>query len=140
MVPGSLGCGSAVLAAMTTFAPSFAARRPMARPMPREAPVMKRVFPLRLMGSTRECQGCVLQEACTAHHRFLKPLRAHRDVLGKEAAERDAAGMGGIRVAAGSLSVRRKRHFGERCTALREGEEPKIRRRAGKRFALGVGG
>src|SRR5687768_15858947 len=98
---------------MTTFAPSFAARRPMARPMPREAPVMKRVFPLRLMGSARECQGCILQEACTVHHRFLKPLRTNGDVLGKETAERDAAGMRRIRVAAGHLRVRRKRHLGK---------------------------
>src|SRR5690349_22172734 len=45
MVPGSLGCGSAVLAATTMLAPSRAARRALARPMPREAPVMKRVLP-----------------------------------------------------------------------------------------------
>ena len=46
MVPGSFGCGSAVLAAITTFAPSRAARSPMALPMPRLAPVMKSVLPL----------------------------------------------------------------------------------------------
>src|SRR5277367_3890793 len=46
MVPGSFGCGSAVFAAMTTLAPSRAARNPIASPMPREAPVMNRVFPL----------------------------------------------------------------------------------------------
>src|SRR5918994_1603929 len=113
MVPGSLGCGSAVLAAMTTFAPSFAARNPMARPMPREAPVMKSVFPLRLMGSARECQGCVLQEACAGHDCFLKPLRADDDIFGEEAAEGDAAGMGRIRVAAGGLRVRSQRHLGK---------------------------
>src|ERR1035438_4744272 len=33
---------------MTTFAPSRAARSPMALPMPRLAPVMKRVLPLRV--------------------------------------------------------------------------------------------
>src|SRR5438309_581891 len=32
---------------MTTFAPSRAARRPIAFPMPRLAPVMKRVLPFR---------------------------------------------------------------------------------------------
>ena len=42
IVPGSFGCGSVVLAAMTTLAPSAAARSAMAWPMPREAPVMKR--------------------------------------------------------------------------------------------------
>lgn len=45
MVPGSFGCGSAVLAAITTLAPSRAALRAMAFPMPRLAPVMKSVQP-----------------------------------------------------------------------------------------------
>src|SRR5258705_12108780 len=45
MVPGSLGCGVAVLAAMTMLAPSAAARSAMARPMPRLAPGMNRVLP-----------------------------------------------------------------------------------------------
>src|SRR3954452_6224901 len=52
MVPGSFGWGSVVFAAMTMFAPSRAARRAMALPMPRLAPVMNSVFPWRgLMGS-----------------------------------------------------------------------------------------
>src|SRR3712207_5910521 len=118
MVPGSFGCGSAVFAAMTTFAPSFAARSPMARPMPREAPVMKRVLPLRLIGSARQRQGCILQEACTAHHCLLKALRTDGDVLGKEAAERDAPGMGRISIAGSHLRLGRERHLGERRTAL----------------------
>src|ERR1700744_1419241 len=46
MVPSSFGFGVSVLAAIATLAPSRAARSPMARPMPREAPVMNRVFPL----------------------------------------------------------------------------------------------
>src|SRR5580704_13347040 len=45
MVPCSLGCGSAVFAAMAILAPSRAARSAIARPMPREAPVMNRVLP-----------------------------------------------------------------------------------------------
>src|SRR3954452_2428767 len=45
IVPGSLGCGSEVLAAMAMFAPSRAARSAMARPMPRLAPVMNNVLP-----------------------------------------------------------------------------------------------
>src|SRR5919112_350617 len=49
MVPGSFGCGSAVLAATTMLAPSRAARSAMARPMPREAPVTNRVLPERLI-------------------------------------------------------------------------------------------
>ena len=49
MVPGSLGCGVAVLAAMTTLAPSCAALKAMALPMPLLAPVMKRVRPARVL-------------------------------------------------------------------------------------------
>lgn len=45
MVPGSFGCGSAVLAAMTMLAPSLAAFRAMLLPIPLEAPVMKIVHP-----------------------------------------------------------------------------------------------
>src|ERR1044071_2765352 len=45
MVPGNLGCASVVVAATTMLAPSRAARRPMALPMPRLAPVMNRVLP-----------------------------------------------------------------------------------------------
>lgn len=45
MVPGSLGWGVVVLAAMIMLAPSLAAFRAMALPMPLLAPVMKMVFP-----------------------------------------------------------------------------------------------
>jgi len=56
MVPGSFGWGTLLLAAMTTLAPSRAARSPMARPMPREAPVMNRVLPDSvLMGKGPPC-------------------------------------------------------------------------------------
>ena len=41
IVPGSVGCGSAVFAARTTFAPSSARRLAIAKPMPREPPVTK---------------------------------------------------------------------------------------------------
>src|SRR6185437_5026916 len=47
MVPLSFGCGSAVLAAIATLAPSRAARSAMARPMPRLAPDTNSVLPLR---------------------------------------------------------------------------------------------
>src|SRR5215510_6810922 len=49
IVPGSFGFGCSVLATIATLAPSLAARLAIARPMPREAPVMKRVLSLRLM-------------------------------------------------------------------------------------------
>ncbi|KAG1445998.1 hypothetical protein G6F57_017432 [Rhizopus arrhizus] len=48
MVPGSFGVGTDDWAAMATLAPSRAARNAMARPMPREPPVMKSVLPCRL--------------------------------------------------------------------------------------------
>src|SRR5512141_3020847 len=48
MVPGSFGFGSTVLAAITTLAPSRAARSAIARPIPRLAPVMKSVFPFNV--------------------------------------------------------------------------------------------
>ncbi len=44
IVPGSFGCGVSVLAAMAMLAPSRAARSAIASPMPRDAPVMKRVW------------------------------------------------------------------------------------------------
>src|ERR1700744_1052048 len=50
MVPGSLELVSVVLAAMAILAPSRAAFSAMARPMPRLAPVMNRVFPRSDMG------------------------------------------------------------------------------------------
>ena len=52
MVPGNLGLGSAVLAAMAILAPSRAARSAMASPMPRLPPVMKSVLPERDMGAS----------------------------------------------------------------------------------------
>src|SRR5580693_5386226 len=45
MVPGSLGWGSSVFAATVTLAPSRAARKAIARPIPRLAPVIKSVRP-----------------------------------------------------------------------------------------------
>ena len=45
IVPGSEGCGSDVLAAIAILAPSRAARSATARPIPREPPLMKIVFP-----------------------------------------------------------------------------------------------
>src|SRR5216684_410433 len=49
IVPGSLGCGWVVLAAIAILAPSRAARSAIALPMPRLAPVMNRVFPLSVV-------------------------------------------------------------------------------------------
>ena len=49
MVPGSFGCGSAVLAAITTLAPSFATFNAIAFPIPRLAPVIKTVRPANFL-------------------------------------------------------------------------------------------
>src|ERR1700676_3032544 len=46
MVPLSFGCGSAVLAAIATLAPSRAARNAIASPMPRLPPDTNSVLPL----------------------------------------------------------------------------------------------
>ena len=46
MVPFSFGCGSAVLAAIATLAPSRAARSAIASPMPRLPPETNSVLPL----------------------------------------------------------------------------------------------
>lgn len=47
IVPGNLGCGSTVLARITTLAPSWASLLPIASPIPRDAPLMRAVLPLR---------------------------------------------------------------------------------------------
>lgn len=49
MVPGSFGWGTAVLAAMMMLAPSLAAFRAMALPIPRLPPVMKSVQPANFL-------------------------------------------------------------------------------------------
>lgn len=49
IVPGSFECGSVVLAAITIFAPSRAHRKAMLLPIPLLPPVMKIVFPARLL-------------------------------------------------------------------------------------------
>src|ERR1700687_1539104 len=81
MVPGSLGGGSAVFAAMTTLAPSAAARRAMALPMPRLAPVMNRVLPLRsamvLDASIRICRAARVSSAGFPPGRQRQPILPH---------------------------------------------------------------
>ena len=47
MVPGNFGFGSDVFAAIATDAPSRAARRAIAKPMPREPPVINNFLPDR---------------------------------------------------------------------------------------------
>src|SRR5688572_25955008 len=77
-VPSSFGCGSAVFAAIATFAPSRAARIPIARPIPRLAPVMNRVFPRRDMGGN---YPGLRSHATAAPGSELRHDLAHLDVL-----------------------------------------------------------
>src|SRR5215213_12037985 len=84
---------------MTIFAPSRAARRPIARPIPREAPVMKSVLPARLMTSARQCQWRVVHRVRPGKDRLFEPACGSREVLREEAAERNPARMSGIRLA-----------------------------------------
>src|SRR5258708_10835493 len=57
MVPFSFGCGSAVLAAIATLAPSRAARSAIESPMPRLPPDTNSVLPLRdVMGGLQLSQ------------------------------------------------------------------------------------
>src|ERR1700736_6560661 len=55
MVPASFGCGSAVLAAIATLAPSLAARSAIARPMPRLPPETNSVLPLSVVMTRPRC-------------------------------------------------------------------------------------
>src|SRR3954470_20886273 len=58
-VPGSFGWGASVLPTTAMFAPSLAARSAIALPMPRVAPVMKRVLPARLMAREDSSGFCM---------------------------------------------------------------------------------
>jgi len=47
LLPGNLGCGSAVLAKIATLAPSLAQASPIASPIPLEAPEITTVLPIK---------------------------------------------------------------------------------------------
>src|SRR5437016_3371234 len=95
MVPSSFGWGASVLAAIAMLAPSRAARSAIASPMPREAPVMNRVFPLSVaMGKypsacKRRFGG--IDALGAVDHGALEASGADRQVLGEEARGRDPA-------------------------------------------------
>ena len=75
-VPGSLGCGSAVLAARTMFAPSRAKRSAIAKPMPRLAPEMKTVLFRKVViscpGEVRRCGSCATSRMSTCRPPFVQ--------------------------------------------------------------------
>src|SRR5215472_677628 len=105
IVPGSLGCGLSVLAWITMLAPSRAARNAIARPMPRDAPVMNKVRPLSVMIPQSFRSGSAKDE-------FSGERR-----VGAIAAK----------------AYRRKRLLGKERAAGRQREQPQIRCRPGQR-------
>src|ERR1700682_6619005 len=92
MVPASFGCGVSVFAAIATLAPSCAALSAMASPMPRDAPVMNRVFCLSVaIGFLRGCGGSdgerrirPIDALGAVDHRPLEPRAGDREILGEE--------------------------------------------------------
>src|SRR6266436_7980595 len=142
MVPGNLGCGLSVLAAITTLAPSRAARNAIARPMPRDAPVMNRVRLLSVMipqsfrsGSGKDAfSGERRVGVVDAVRRFddgaLEALGPHGEVLGKEARDRNTSGRVG---AIAAEPHRRECLLGKERTAGREREQLQIGCRPRKR-------
>src|SRR5262249_3680709 len=101
MVPGNLGCGLSVFAAITMLAPSRAARNAIARPMPRDAPVMNRVRSLSVMipqsfrsasakdEFSRERRVGVVDAVRRFDDGTLEALGPYGQVLGEEARDRD---------------------------------------------------
>src|SRR6186713_1875319 len=98
MVPFSFGCGSAVLAAIATLAPSRAARSAIASPMPRLPPDTNNVLPLSdvMLSSLRRLWPAVPPALLPRGFRATgtriggaeQSVRCHRDRIGRGLAER----------------------------------------------------
>src|SRR5512144_3018244 len=95
-VPGSLGLGSVVLATSTMRAPSRAAFSAIASPMPRDAPVMKRVLSfsdfsalMRPPGGSRPAPAPALMgDAASVRFEPQTRLHAATDVFGQRQRDR----------------------------------------------------
>src|SRR3954447_26532375 len=88
IVPGSFGCGVSVLAAIAMLAPSRAARRPIASPMPRDAPVMNSVLPFNDMAPP----GNPANGPCRASQLLARqPTSAPTEQRGRHAAHRHSS-------------------------------------------------
>src|SRR5262245_23910525 len=142
LVPGNLGCGLSVFAAITMLAPSRAARNAIARPMPRDAPVMNRVRSLSVMipqsfrsasakdEFSRERRVGVVDAVRRFDDGALEALGPYGQVLGEEARDRDTP----RRIdAIAAKAHRRKRLLGKERAAGREREQPQIRCRPRQR-------
>src|SRR5262245_5885295 len=130
MVPGSLGCGVSVLAAMTMLAPSRAARSAMASPMPREAPVMKSVRPCSDMIRSRQRRVGAVDAVGGLDHGALERAGLYRHVLREEARERGARRR--VATVVGE-PFGGERFLREQRPSSRQREQPQIGRRAGER-------
>ncbi len=128
----SFGCGSAVFAAMAMFAPSRAARSAIARPMPRDAPVMKSVLPRSDIDQLASAKGASCTKLAPASTLSSRPREAVARFSAKKRQSAMRPGCCRIRVARSDGRVRRKRCVGKRCCALRQAEEAKIGRCAGE--------
>src|SRR5215469_148195 len=131
MVPSSLGCGSTVFAAMAILAPSAAALRAIARPIPREPPVMNRVLPFNDIGasvlrrSSRKHGLCADNAVAAFRNTAFEAARLNRKVLGKITCERGTTGPV-------SVAQRCKRFLGQHTAARRGREQAQIRGSAGE--------
>src|SRR5580704_11551466 len=123
MVPSSRGCGSVVLAMIATLAPSRAARRAIARPMPRLPPDMRMVLPASGAASADMVSPCRASGSGSAVGRdgerpHLRQGGGAVDQVGEDpqhqrarggGGERDAAGHGGARPVVAGLPLPRTR-------------------------------
>jgi hypothetical protein len=130
MVPGSLGWGSAVLAAMAMLAPSRAARSAIASPMPRLAPVMNRVLPLRFpIHHIASMSGVVASRLSGPRSTITQRFGIGQVVVGEIAGKPHAA----IVIGAGPPGHRGPGPAGESGRPGGQPEQPEIGRGRGKR-------
>src|SRR5262245_38756715 len=138
MVPSSLGCGSTVFAAMAIFAPSAAALRAIARPIPREPPVINRVLPLNdidanvLRRSSCKHGLCAGNAVAAFRNTTFEAARLNRKVFGEITCQHGTP-------SPVSGTQRCERFLGEHTAARRYPEQAQIRGRAGEgRFGRGL--
>src|ERR1700682_846719 len=114
IVPASFGCGVSVFAAIAMLAPSLAARSAIASPMPREAPVMKSVFPASDMVRSGDQRRLRLQDRLGAiDDRALQSACRRQQIFREEARRRNPRRMRRIMIARCYCRVRRECRFRE---------------------------
>src|ERR1700682_3800366 len=114
IVAASFGCGVSVFAAIAMLAPSLAALSAIASPMPREAPVMKSVFPCRDMARSGDQRRLCLQDRLRGgDHRALQAACRRQQIFREEARCRPPRRMRRILIARCRRRMRRERRFRE---------------------------